>query len=294
MAKYAGGATGPVECTQPLSAQPLRVLITGASRGIGAAVARRFANENAHIALLARSSDRPAHSNLSGTLLEVAQDVEARGGSAWVFGMDMWDDPKLIRRQVHNAIGVLGGLDVLINNASALDVSCEPTAIKTSLVMDVNAKGTLSVCLECAPALRESVGSMVTLSPPIDLSRPDWIAAHPHYTISKYAMTMATLGFASDGIRANCVWPRHTIATAATKRLETMGALPHAYTKGRDPKTLANIVYALATQPHLSGHAMLDDEVADRLVDFGFTDTLVELILEDCDAPLDAFANAKK
>lgn len=265
-----------------MPAAPLRVLVTGASRGIGASVARRFARAGAHVALLARSHTRPAHSGLRGTLAAVAEEVDALGGYAYTARLDLRDDPSLVQQTVRRTIHALGGLDVLVNNASVLDVSPHPKASRLSLAMDANAKGTLAVSLECLSALRESGGSMVTLSPPIDLSHPQWIAAHPHYTISKYAMTLATLGFATDDrIRANCVWPRHTVATAATQRLEASGTLPHAHSRGRDPERLADNLYALA-RSQVSGHALLDDSIA-LLLD------RPDLALPRTDAPLDAF-----
>lgn len=240
------------------TANPPRVLITGASRGIGAAVARCFARRHpgAHIALLARSASKPSHPALEGTLLDVARDCEALGAMALPIEMDLRGDA---RHAVRSAVHSFGGLDVLVNNASALNVSARPSEKQVSLVTDVNVKGTLAVSLACAEALRLSEGSMVTMSPPVDLDRPEWIAGHPHYTVSKYAMTMMTLGFAATGIRANCLWPRYMVSTAATKTLEMAAGADGAYSRGRPPEDVADAIYALATSD-LSGHALYDDE----------------------------------
>jgi citronellol/citronellal dehydrogenase len=239
------------------AAPPLRVLVTGASRGIGAAVARRYARDGAHVALLARSARAPSHSGLDGTLEAVARDVRRLGGTATVVPADL-REPYGVHAAASAAVHALGGLDVLVNNGSALELSKRPKAKRAALVLDVNARGTLAVSLACAPALREAGGAMVTLSPPIDLARPEWIAAHPHYTVSKYAMTLATLGFAADGVRANCLWPRHTVATAATAALEAR--VPGAHSRGRDVDLVAEAVRALARSTR-SGEALYDDEV---------------------------------
>lgn len=243
------------------SSTPLRVLITGASRGIGAAVARCYARRHpgVHLALLARSSLRPVHSALRGTLQEVAKDCEDLGAVALPLQVNL-QDPVCTDAVVRNALRAFGGLDVLVNNASALDTRARPKPKHTALVTDVNVRGTLVVSLACADALSESGGAMVTLSPPIDTQRPDYLARHVHYTVSKYAMTHMTLGFAAEGIcRANCLWPRYTVSTAATEALELNGLAKGAFSRGRDPEEVAEAVVALAASP-LSGMALLDDE----------------------------------
>lgn len=262
-----------VAVTSATIPKPLRVLITGGSRGIGAAIAVRYAMKGASVAILGRSMNKPWHPSLDGTLPEVARVVERCGGTALSIECDI-RDVSATKSAIQDAIHYLNGLDILIHNASALDVSYHPSVEKMSTVMDVNARGTLAVGLECEKALQESEGCMVTMSPPIDLNRRDWIGNHPHYTISKYAMTMAALGFAQRGIRSNTLWPRHLIATAATKSLETN--VPGAYTKGRPPHHFAEVVCALTMDTETTGTMLYDDDV---------------IAMPPTDAPLDLYVS---
>ena len=252
-----GRALAAVATSANLSPTGLRVLIFGASRGIGAEVARRFAQNGASVALAARSHTVPVHEQLTGSLRDVARDVDDFGGSSITFECDI-RQPKVVHSVVRKIVDSWGGLDVVVNNASGLDVSHAPTEKQSSLVMDVNARGMLTVGLACETALRESNGSMVTLSPPVDLTRRDWIAAHPHYTVSKYAATIAALGFAERGVASNTLWPRHLVATAATASMEAF--VPGAYSKGRPASDFAEVVYALALS-NRSGEMLFDDEV---------------------------------
>ena len=255
----------------------MRAIVTGASRGIGAAVARRLARvPGAKIALLARSLDAPSHRTLEGTLDEVAADVRELGATAVPIAVDLRDAHEAACA-VHTALQAFGGgrLDLLVNNASALDLQRRPPPARTSLVIDVNARGTLAVALACANTLKASGGAMVTLSPPVRLDKPEWIASHPHYTLSKYAMTLATLGFAADGVRANTLWPRRTVATAATRSLEDV--LEGAFTRGRHPDDVARAVHSLALSDR-RGECLFDDEVVH---------------MPNSDAPLDLFCEER-
>lgn len=238
----------------------MRVLVTGASRGIGAAVARRVALQypgKARIGLLARSMRHPSHAGLEGTLEGVAQELRSLGAKEVHVERADLKDADETSRATQRLVEALGGkLDLLVNNASALDLHRRPTPKQAGLVLDVNVKGTLAVSLACADALRG--GAMVTLSPPLS-ERYDWIADHPHYTVSKYAMTTMTLGFSADGVRANTLWPRHTVATAATERLEAV--VEGAHSKGRHPDDVALAVLSLAASKR-TGEMLFDDEVA--------------------------------
>ena len=253
----------------------MRILITGASRGIGAACARVVAaacGSKAQIALLARSLGKPAHTTLEGTLMDVAKDVDLLGATPLPIQAD-FREPEQAAEAVRTACSAFGGLDVLINNASFLDLTSSPKTRHIQLAMTINAASTLACIHAALPHLRASEGAMVTLSPPLDLSRVDWIRQHSHYTVSKYAMTLATLG-ASQDVRANCLWPRRTVATAATASLEAR--LPGAYSLGRDPDDFARAVWRLARSSR-TGECLYDEDV------------LPSLRTKAKDAPLDLF-----
>lgn len=238
----------------------MRVFITGASRGIGGAVARVFAERHpgAQIALVARSLRTPLHEGLRGTLAEVARDVERCGGVPLALEADLKCADE-VTRAAKTALGAFGGMDVLINGASVLDLARTPKSSRIKLVTDVNVAGTVHTTQTLLEALRESSGSVVTIAPPIDLARPEWIWAHPHFTISKYAMTILALGIAHDKrIRSNTLWPERTIATSASKRIEKL--VPGAFSRGRDPREFATCVYSLAISSR-SGQTLLDSEV---------------------------------
>ena len=253
----------------------MRVLITGASRGIGAAVARAFARKHgadAQICLLARSLDSPSHTGLDGTLARTAREVEAHGALALPLLADVRDATTL-QRTMQAALHAFGGLDVLVNNASALWVPEDDGAAwgrspadKLDLVHSVNARATLLGLDACRDALEASRGSVVTLSPPIRLGRLEWIARHPAYTLSKYNMTLATLAYATaSGVRANCLWPKRTVATAATWMLEQRGGVEGAFSRGRSADDVAEAVHELAVgRPELNARALYDEEVLPR------------------------------
>jgi NAD(P)-dependent dehydrogenase (short-subunit alcohol dehydrogenase family) len=242
----------------------MRVLITGASRGIGAAIARVFAERHgpeARLALLGRSATAPSHPRLEGTLEEVAHECAARHGArATPLGVDLRDAVALraALAEAQRALG--GGLDVLVNNASVL--ALDPSSPRDmDLVHAVNVRGTLLCLHDCAPALRASRGAIVTLAPPVRLGRLDWIAApSPAYTLSKYAMTLATLAAADGRVRANALWPKRLVRTAATRRLEAEAGVAGAHSRGRDPRYVAEAVYALATSER-TAHALYDEDV---------------------------------
>ena len=212
--------------------------------------------------LLGRSLSAPHHERLSGTLLDVKRSVEELGSTAIPIRADLRHVDEVIK-SVRSAIRVVGGLEVLINNASALELKA--TRKCTDLLYEVNTRATLLLNAECRPALEANRGSIVTMSPPIRKVRIDWISPHPAYTISKYSMTLATLSAASHSIRANCLWPRHTVATHATKRLEDSLGVDGVYSRGRPPEDVADAVYALATSESTTGRSLYDDEVLQNM-----------------------------
>lgn len=256
----------------------MRVLITGGSRGIGASIARAFAKKHgsdAVVSLIGRSLSHPSHSSLDGTLLDTVRDVEAHGGCGLAFQADLKCADELTSA-VKSALQSMGGVDVLVNNASVLHLSRDTSAKRADLMYQVNARATLLTTQACRQALSESaVGSAVTLSPPVRIGMLDWIAAHPAYTMSKYAMTLAALGAASSSVRSNCLWPRYTVATSATRRLEEDMGVEGAYSRGRDPDEFAEAVHALALSDRYNGRTLFDDEVT---------------AMSPCDAPLDLYA----
>jgi len=256
----------------------MRVLITGASRGIGAAIARVFARRHgaeAVVAVLGRSLSHPSHDSLDGTLLDTVRDVEAYGACGLSFQVDLRCANEVVST-VRTAVESMGGVDVLVNNASVLYLSRDTAPRRADLMYQVNARASLLANQTCRAALSESsVGSIVTLSPPIRTGVLEWISAHPAYTISKYSMTLAALSAASASVRSNCLWPRYTVATSATRRLEMHMGVDGAYTRGRDPDEFAEAAYALAMSADHNAATLLDDEVVP---------------MPPCDAPLDLFA----
>ena len=166
------------------------------------------------------------------------------------------------------------GLDILINNASVLYLSKSVNIKQLELMNNINTKSTLLGIETCKSALEASSGSIVTLSPPIHLANLDWISKYPAYTISKYSMTLATLGAASNKVRANCLWPRHTVSTSATKRLEREGH-ENVYTRGRSVVDVARAICELSTSQR-NAQTVYDDDIVQ---------------LPATNAPLDMFAH---
>jgi citronellol/citronellal dehydrogenase len=198
------------------------ILMSGGSRGIGLAIALRAAADGANIAMLAKT-DTP-HPKLEGTIHTAAEQIRAAGGNALPIVGDVRDDDD-ITGAVMKTQGEFGGIDIVINNASVIDLSrsLDLNAKKYDLMQDVNVRGTFMLSRAAVPQLRESANPhILSLSPPLNPT-PKWLGAHTGYTLAKFGMTMATLGlaaeFAADGIAANTLWPRTTIATAAVQNL---------------------------------------------------------------------------
>jgi len=194
------------------------VFITGSSRGIGREIALRCARDGAKVVITGKTVD--PHPKLPGTIHSVAAEVVAAGGQALAIQMDARDE-NAITAAVEQAAAHFGGIDILVNNASA--ISLTPTlhtpAKRLDLMWDVNMRATFLASQACIPHLKKSANPHVlTLSPPLDM-QAKWFAPHVAYTMSKFGMSMVTLGmakeFAADGIAFNALWPRTTIATAA-------------------------------------------------------------------------------
>ncbi len=245
--------------------------ITGASRGIGKAIALRLAKEGVNIVIAAKSvTENPA---LGGTIFSAAAEIEALGAKALPVACDIRDESQ-IQSAVQQAIDTFGGIDILINNASAISLTpTEQTEAKRfDLMYDINVRGTFLVSKTCLPHLKKSENAhIITLSPPLNMDMK-WFSSHLAYTISKYNMTMITLGLAAEykeyQIAANCLWPKTTIATAAVKNLLGGDALMNM---SRTPAIVADAVYCIVNKPsgEYSGHCLIDEIV---LQEAGMTD----------------------
>ncbi|MFN2563008.1 MAG: SDR family oxidoreductase, partial [Jatrophihabitans sp.] len=198
------------------------MIMSGGSRGIGLAIAVRAARDGANVAIIAKT-DTP-DPRLPGTIHSAAEEIEAAGGKALPILGDVRDDES-VASAVAKTVDRFGGIDLVVNNASAINlanIGALPPK-RYDLMLDINARGTFLLTSLALPHLAESANAHVlTLSPPLNMDRK-WLAAHAPYTVSKYAMTMLTLGVAEsrrdDGIAANCLWPRTLIATAAVQNL---------------------------------------------------------------------------
>ncbi|MGO1488574.1 MAG: SDR family oxidoreductase [Arachnia sp.] len=245
------------------------IVMSGGSRGIGLAIALRAAAEGANIAMLAKT-DQP-HPKLEGTVHTAAEEVRAAGGQALAIVGDVRSDED-IERAVTLTVEEFGGIDVVVNNASAIDLSrsMDLTAKKYDLMADVNVRGTFMLSRAVIPHLRNSPNPhILSLSPPLNLD-PKWLGAHTGYTMAKYGMTMATLGMAAEfeGIAANTLWPRTTIATAAVmnilggERLMAVSRTPQIYAD-------AAIEVVKRTAAQVTGRSLI---VEDVLMEAGITD----------------------
>lgn len=216
------------------------VFITGASRGIGKAIGLRLAREGAQIVVAAKSVEE--HPRLGGTIFTAAAEMEAAGGKGLPIQLDIRFEDQ-IKEAVEKTVAVFGGIDILVNNASAIALtSTEQTDVrKFDLMHDINVRGTFMMTQACIPYLRKGNNPhILTLSPPLNL-HPKWLAPHIAYTLSKFNMSMMTLAWAEelkqDGIAANALWPRTTIDTAAVRNLLGGEALAKM---SRTPEILAD------------------------------------------------------
>lgn len=237
------------------------IFITGASRGIGRAIAVKCAADGANI-IIAAKSDTP-HAKLPGTIHTVAKEVEEAGGKALALKLDVRDADR-IAETVEKAADHFGGIDILVNNAGAIKLTTtESTPAKSfDLMMSVNVRSTFLCTQACLPYLKKSNHAHVlNLSPPISLA-PKWLENNVAYTISKYGMSLCTLGMASEfkewNISVNSLWPRTIIATAAVTWL--MG--DDAVKSSRKPEIMSDAAYELfLTGPEeITGRCLLDED----------------------------------
>ena len=248
-----------------------KILITGGSRGIGLAIAKRAAADGAMVAIAAKTTD--PHPTLPGTIYTAADEIREAGGVALPIQCDLRDE-KQIESAVAQAASEFGGLDILINNASAINLT--PTlatpAKRFDLMFSVNVRATFLTSQAAIPHLKESAAAgrnphILTMSPPLSMSAK-WFKPHLAYTMAKYGMSMCVLGLAEefkrDGISVNGLWPRTAIDTAA------LAMIPGIDTDFcRKPEIIADSAYVILTGTGKSGNFFIDDEV---LASVGITD----------------------
>ena len=247
------------------------VFITGASRGIGKAIGIRAARDGANVVIAAKS--KVPNPKLPGTIYTAAEEVEAAGGKALAVPCDIRDDEE-VQRAVALAVERFGGIDVLVNNASAIhlaDTASTPMK-RFDLMSGVNARGTFLCTQTCLPHLAKAKNPHVLmLSPPLSM-RTRWFAPHVAYTMAKYGMSMCVLGMAEElrprGIAVNALWPRTVIATAALNLLGGDETAKH----GRTVEIVADAAHAILTRPsrECTGNFFIDEDVlrAEGVQDF--------------------------
>lgn len=237
------------------------LFVTGASRGIGLAIALRAARDGANIAIAAKTSD--PNPKLEGTIHTAAAEIEKAGGKALPLVCDIRDEAQ-VAESVAKAADAFGGIDICVNNASAISLTPigETEPKRFDLMFDINTRGTFVTTQACLPHLRKAENPHVLmLSPPLDM-KPQWFAGHVAYSIAKYGMSLCVLGLAEelkgDGIAVNALWPRTTIATAAIKNVLGGDKLMRM---SRKPDILADAAYLVFRQPSRSftGNFLIDD-----------------------------------
>jgi len=242
------------------------VFITGASRGIGKTIALKLAEDGANIVVAAKSVTE--HPKLGGTIFTAAEDIEKAGGKALAVQCDIRFEDQ-VKNAVNKAVNKFGGIDIVINNASAIALTpTEHTEMKRfDLMHDINVRGTFTVLQACLPYLKKSSHAhIITLSPPVNLN-PKWLANHLAYTLSKYNMSMMAMGWAEEfkhvPIASNALWPKTTIDTAAVRNI--LGGSDLAK-MSRKPEIIADAVYfILKNHPaDCTGNCFTDEDVLAR------------------------------
>jgi citronellol/citronellal dehydrogenase len=245
---------------------PLRgktLFITGASRGIGLAIALRAARDGANVAIAAKTTE--PHPKLPGTVFTAAAEIEKAGGRALPCVVDIRFEDQ-VYAAVEKTVQTFGGIDVLVNNASAIHISgtVETPMKKWDLMHGINARGTFLCSQACIPHLKKAANPhILNNSPPLNMD-PRWFAPHVAYTMAKYGMSMCALGMAEelkeDGIAVNALWPRTVIATAAVQNL--LGG-DESMRHSRRPEIVADAAYAIITKPSrtFTGRFCIDEEV---------------------------------
>jgi NAD(P)-dependent dehydrogenase (short-subunit alcohol dehydrogenase family) len=257
--------------TSPAPFTDRTLVVSGGSRGIGLAIALGAAKQGANVVLLAKTSE--PHPKLPGTVHTAVADVEAAGGKGVAVVGDVRKEED-VQRAVDAAVEHFGGIDIVINNASA--IATEPTeelaAKKFDLMMDINVRGTFLLTKAALPHLRKSPNAhVITLAPPLNMN-PHWLGAHPSYTLSKYGMTLLSLGWAAEyadsDIGFSCLWPETYIATAAVANAP---GFKEMLARSRDPQIMGDAAVAILSRPaaEVNGKCFIDVEA---LASAGVTD----------------------
>lgn len=254
-----------------MSFQNKTVFVSGASRGIGKAIALKLAGEGANIIVAAKSVEENA--KLGGTIFSAAEEIEKAGGKALAVQCDIRSEEQ-VQLAIDKAVEKFGGIDIVVNNASAISLtSTEQTEPKRfDLMHDINVRGTFFVTKACIPHLKKASNPhILTLSPPISMD-PKWFANHLAYTLTKFNMSMMAIGWAAElkkyNIASNALWPRTTIDTAAVRNLlggDTLAKM------SRTPAILADAAYYIFSKPssQCTGNCFIDEDV---LAKEGITD----------------------
>ena len=245
--------------------------ISGASRGIGKAIALRLAEQGYNITVAAKTAE--PHPKLEGTIYTAAEEIEKAGGKALPIVVDIRDDEN-VQEAVDKTVAAFGGIDVLVNNASAISLtSIEKTEMKRyDLMNDINVRGTYMVSKACIPHLKNGTNPhILTLSPPLNL-HPKWFGTHLAYTMSKYGMSMTVIGQAEElkkyGIASNALWPQTAIATAAVRNI--LGG-EQLVQMSRTTKIVSDAAFEILNMDSTkaTGNFFIDEEV---LKETGITD----------------------
>ena len=245
----------------PLKGKTL--FITGASRGIGLAIALRAARDGANVAIAAKTTE--PHPKLKGTIYTAAEEIVAAGGKALPLVCDIRDEAQVIDA-IGKTVAEFGGIDICVNNASAISLTnSQATDMKRyDLMMGINTRGTFMVSKYCIPHLKKAANPhILMLSPPLDM-KAKWFAASTAYTMAKFGMSMVALGLSGElkhaGVAVNALWPRTTIATAAVGNLLGGDAMIRA---SRTPEIMGDAAHAILTKPsrEFTGQFCIDDSV---------------------------------
>ena len=247
-----------------MSLKARTIMITGATRGIGHAIAMRVAADGANVVVCGKTTE--PHPKLPGTIFTAAQDVEQAGGQSLAVALDVRVESQ-VEAAVEMAVSCFGGIDILVNNASAISLTgtLETPMKRYDLMHEVNVRGTFLCSQKALPhLLKSSNPHILNISPPLHSTlSPRWFGPHAAYTMAKYGMSLCVLGMAAEfrdrGVAVNALWPRTAIDTEAIRLI----AGPDARKRTRSPKIMADAAHWIVTQPSrkVTGRFFVDDEV---------------------------------